>query len=480
MPTPYGTPGYVQYPMVAPVYPQQRMPQPLMVPQGGGVIPVSTPGATARAASKPASAEKDSAATKLVAAQDATPEMVVPASDSPAVETLPSGDSYDGFMTPFNYRSILGDPEDETTDELGFFRVDYLMGWFKSAPSRIPLVTTGSAADAPAGGLGSPNTQVLFGRGNIDFNLAQGFRLELGSWLTSDQHYGWSASGFYFLPQRVDFRATSDANGSPVITRPTTNAIDGTENTYLVSVPGIAAGSALVSARTTLYGWDINVYQHHCVSKNLSWDGILGFRVLHLNERLFFRDQFTALRDNVLSFRGLPVPAGSSFVDEDDFDTANNFYGVQLGGKARWKTERLYVDLIGKVALGATGRRVSIDGSTVFTNNGVSTFATGGILAQSTNIGSRREVNFSAVPEFGLNTGWAILENVRLTVGYSVLVWSGVARPGDQIDRVVNPSLVPTDQNFGAPAGPNLRPTFTLRDQTFFVHNFNFGLELHY
>ena len=46
--------------------------------------------------------------------------------------------------------------------------------------------------------------------------------------------------------------------------------------------------------------------------------------------------------------------------------------------------------------------------------------------------------------------------------GYSFMYWSNVVRPGDQIDRNLNPNLIPTSATFGGPATPR-QPTAPFR-----------------
>jgi hypothetical protein len=67
---------------------------------------------------------------------------------------------------------------------------------------------------------------------------------------------------------------------------------------------------------------------------------------------------------------------------------------------------------------------------------------------------------------------------VRLTFGYQFLYWSRVARPGEQIDRVINPTQIPVfggNQLLG-PARPE--PLFTTTD--FWAQGLNLGLEVRF
>src|SRR5262245_1149989 len=56
--------------------------------------------------------------------------------------------------------------------------VHYLMGWMRQGPLGVPLVTTGSVADAVPGAIGQPGTVVLFGDSKIDYRMFQGVRGE--------------------------------------------------------------------------------------------------------------------------------------------------------------------------------------------------------------------------------------------------------------------------------------------------------------
>jgi hypothetical protein len=121
----------------------------------------------------------------------------------------------------------------------------------------------------------------------------------------------------------------------------------------------------------------------------------------------------------------------------DRFNANNNFYGGQLGLRASYDNTRLFFNAAGKVALGSTIERVTVNGGT-FTNDGGFVSAHGAYLAQLTNIGTQSHSQFAVVPEVNLNFGVRLTPWASIVVGYSFLYVSAVARPGDQIDRVID------------------------------------------
>jgi len=66
-------------------------------------------------------------------------------------------------------------------------------------------------------------------------------------------------------------------------------------------------------------------------------------------------------------------------------------------------------------------------------------------------------------------------------VGYSFLYISGVARPGDQIDRAINPNQAPAITVANPPPlnGPS-RPAFPAADSDFWAHGVNLGVRLRF
>ncbi len=79
------------------------------------------------------------------------------------------------------------------------------------------------------------------------------------------------------------------------------------------------------------------------------------------------------------------------------------------------------------------------------------------------------------MPELDVTAGWQITSHLRATVGYSLLWLTDMVRPGDQVDRTVNPNSLPP----ALPSTP-IGPTFTLRDTDFWVQGIRVGMELRF
>jgi hypothetical protein len=171
------------------------------------------------------------------------------------------------------------------------------------------------------------------------------------------------------------------------------------------------------------------------------------------------------------------VPSGVLQLS-DLFETRNQFYGGQIGVEAEFLRGCWSVDLRGKLALGVMHQQADVFGSAdLFTPTGVSHFA-GGLYAQDTNGGSHRRDVFGVVPELGINLGYQVTRHLRATVGYSGLFALGcVIRPGDQLDRTLNPNLIPALG--GTPTANSFpaRPAFTFKDTDYWAQGLNAGLE---
>src|SRR5262249_15009375 len=109
----------------------------------------------------------------------------------------------------------------------------------------------------------------------------------------------------------------------------------------------------------------------------------------------------------------------------------------------------------------------------------------GGLLALSSNSGHFERNRFAVVPEAGITVGYQVTDHLKLFAGYNFLFMSNVVRPGDQIDPVLNPHLIP---NFiktspGAAGGNNFpfrRPAFQFHETSFWAQGVTAGLEVKY
>jgi hypothetical protein len=350
-----------------------------------------------------------------------------------------------------------------------------------------PLVTTSAVTPPPPiappfpGAIGTPGTSILFG-GEIDHGWRPGARFTLGYWFDPCQTLGVEASIFALEHRAVTYQAGSD--GLPALFRPffsfsptSAQPFIG-ESVELVAYPNALAGTVVASLDTRLWGAEANLRKSLCYGttarcSNFTVDLLGGFRYLSLDETLQI-DEYLAVTNQP---NGGP-PIGTRFVLHDEFRTDNRFYGGQIGAQGELRRGNVFLEVKAKLALGVTHQEVSIDGATVVTPpTGPIAVRQGGLLTQPTNIGERDRNVFSIVPEIGVNLGYQVSQNARVFGGYSLLYWTNVVRPGDEVDRVVNVTQLPSSPvPFSGPA----RPAFSWNDTNFWAQGFNLGVEMRY
>ena len=356
---------------------------------------------------------------------------------------------------------------------------DYTMAWFRPQRVATPLATTGSPVDPHPGALGQPGTVVLFGNEHADPGMFSGIRGEVGVFLDDCDHFSLEGVGLYLFPNHATFSQTSDAMGNPVLARPVFNVVAMREAGFVDALPGAAAGGFHIDARSEFAGAEFNAGCHIYAEKRLHAEALVGFRYMHLDEGLTIMDQFQPLVNNTFTFLGAPVNSGSSLSDLDSFRTTNDFYGMQLGGKVEWEGDWYTFGCFAKIALGANDEVANINGSTTLFSPGGNQTAVGGLLALPTNIGHHAQTTLAYAPEGGINVAVKVAPCVQLVAGYSFLFWDAVARPGSQINPLVNPGRVPTDTSFGTVSGPG-QPTFSFHEDSFYLHQINVGVQIRY
>src|SRR6185437_10894530 len=79
----------------------------------------------------------------------------------------------------------------------------------------------------------------------------------------------------------------------------------------------------------------------------------------------------------------------------DHFHTSNQFYGGQIGTDIMWSRGRFFVDILGKLGLGTSVERATINGwSSYATSDGQSGKIGAGQLALPSNMGSYNRDKF--------------------------------------------------------------------------------------
>jgi len=355
---------------------------------------------------------------------------------------------------------------------------EYLLWWVKPGVQPAPLATTGPASSN--GILGQPGVTALLGGSELEFPSFSGARITLGGWLDKGGHIGIEASGFILEHNGVDYSVASDPNDNGVIGRPVINALTGLEAVSLVASPGQLAGSLNVTSSEQFYSAETNLIGSLYRGKSFTADMIVGFRYAGLQEDFSVSTTSTVLPGGAAAFNGALIGPGNTLAILDHFETRNDFYGGQVGAKTQFRFNRLFVDISGKLGVGNNHEVVKADGSTTLIGPGGSVATLpGGLLAVSSNSGIFSRDEFTFLPEASIKFGVHLTNYATAYVGYTFMYWYDVARAADQIDRVVNPTLVPSNLAFGTGGGPNL-PSVPFNRTDFWAQGINFGVELRY
>jgi hypothetical protein len=320
-----------------------------------------------------------------------------------------------------------------------------------------------------------------------------GFRVRLGKWLDCERRWALEGEYWWLSDATETFSADSDDTGSPNLFRPYFNinprdaedafAPPAREDAEVVSQLDGLRGRVTVDTDSSLQGAGLWLRRNLCCEVDCvpNWDlcreggsrwasrfdFVFGYRYLRLNDRLTIHEELSSLED---------PPNQGDFDLVDSFASSNTFNGLDLGWMWDVSRDRWSLELMGRLALGNVSQTVDIHGQTVITNSAANdgTYE-GGLLAQRTNIGSYDRNVFAVAPQLGITLGYQLTPCLRATVGYSFLYLSRVVRAAEQIDRDVNPDLLPPE--FEPFAGP-LRPAFAWVDSDYWAQGMNFGLEM--
>jgi hypothetical protein len=344
-------------------------------------------------------------------------------------------------------------------------RTEYLMWWTRGTPIP-PLLTTSpdGTAQAQAGTLDGPTT-VLLGEHGLNEELRSGGRLSVGAWLDPGDNLGVE---FVYLgiAQAAD-RLNANSSGSPTLARPFFNVTTGLDSSELIGYTNpagttVANGTFLAVSNSNMEAAELLMRRALCRGCGYRVELLAGYRFQRLDDGLKISDDFS----NTVLF-----PAGSSLQQIDEFKTRNNFNGGELGiaTAAHWCRWSLETSM--KLALGNTRSIIDIEGQTTTTSPEGQAVTLGGFLAQPTNIGVHQTNQISMIPELDGTLAYDLTCRLRLTLGYSLIYWSDVARPGDQIDL----NLTPPTATIAA-----VKPQFQLKTTDYWAQGLNFGLDFRF
>ncbi|MCA9134216.1 MAG: BBP7 family outer membrane beta-barrel protein [Planctomycetales bacterium] len=327
--------------------------------------------------------------------------------------------------------------------------------WFSKSPYSPTLVTTSDTGALPI--LGTGDTQSRFGGGDgIDFGLLPGSRISGGMYLGSAQKVAIGGRGYGIFSGSESFARTSDGSGTaanPSIGIPFFNAANNQDSALAIALPGGGGNrSGSVHARTDLdmIGGDGSLYLLLSRSQGHRIDLLGGYTYNHLI--------------NSISLDTTSTLGAVNTATHDLFETKNVFNGGHLGVLSSVVSNRVSLTTLAKVSFGNMRQSGSITG------NNSETGAAAGFLTQPSNIGSFSRNTFAFLPELGIKLGYSARSNLQFTVGYTLLMWSGVGLAGDLIDTAVDPlQTVPV-------AYVGDRPEANFRESSFWMQGVDLGM----
>ena len=349
--------------------------------------------------------------------------------------------------------------------------LEYLL-WWPKGQAVPPLVTAARGVTVPV--LSSPTTSVLVGGGRADVPDISGGRFTFGQSLNESETLGAEIT-YFFLGSRTSTAGVSDAAAPNarlrVVGRPVINPATGMEDVIPVALPGVVAGSVTVAATTRATGWEVTGVGNLYACPTVRVNALAGYRYFALNEGLRI-DQF--------AFRPAGADGSSQVLAAvaDEFATANRFQGGQFGLHADLSRGPFFAGFTGKFGVGGVAQVVRVSGQTGSVSAAAATYDAVGALAQLSNAGRTARSQFAVLPEAEVTVGCRFLDHYRVYLGYNFLYLSDAVRPGDQIDRVVDPAAVPLAPRVAPLPGDTPGTPFLRSD--FWVHGLILGFECRY
>jgi hypothetical protein len=359
---------------------------------------------------------------------------------------------------------------------------EFLLWLAPRARLLIPLVTTGPAVTfPPPGALDEPTTSILFNSDQLKYGNYTGARASAGFWFTDAQLVGLEGNAFWVGSAGVSIPFTPGLTSTGVIARPFIDARTGQTAVAVVSFPNVFDGSLHLDSDSRFHGGEVNLVGKLLCEERHRIDILLGYRFLELAENIQFDQRAFTVQDGVLAFDSVLLPTGSQVFFFDRFATKNLFQGVQFGVRTTHRLGQMFATLQAKLAVGTTRQIINNFGLTTRVLPGGSTASLpGGIFVlPPTNLGSFQDNVLTFVPELQFTIGYRCKDWLSVFAGYDIVALTRAARPGDQINPVINPLRVPTFLVYDPAASP-AQPTLPFRSRAFWAQGITIGFELKY
>ena len=178
--------------------------------------------------------------------------------------------------------------------------------------------------------------------------------------------------------------------------------------------------------------------------------------------------QFGRLDENLVIDTTSTNTAIGTLNVRDSFVTQNEFHGGHFGleGEYRWGCWGL--ELLARFGFGNMQQKAILSGATSNSSQN-----SGLLVQEETNAGTHQRDEFSYMQDSGAKLVYYPTERLKLSLCYSLIFFSDVLRPGDQIDTSVDSRLFPPTT---PPAGV-VDPAFTFNSNHYYAHGLNFGVE---
>ena len=344
-------------------------------------------------------------------------------------------------------------------------RVELLNWGFNNSPAPVPLITDGL--------LGEPGTNVLLGGGDLDNKRQNGVRVTAGFPWNERTNVEWSFLAFSSRSSSKSVESSGLA-GSTDLLLPFFDVTRNREDVNQISLAPVFGGSAREELRRSVMGAEVNGVRSLDSGRPGRLELLGGLRWLRLEETLTFTTSspFTAPQ---------PIDIWNT---TDVFDARNNFYGAQIGARGRYERGRFFADGALKVGVGAMVQTVDINGfldTNDFNGLGNTQRFTGGYFAVPTNIGNYQRAVFAVLPEAQIDVGFQIAPWVCAFAGYNVLYTNSAIRPGNQINRNINPTQ--SVSWVGEPPATlegTAEPSFQFKSSSFWAQGVNAGLSFRF